>query len=401
MKQFYKKNYLMLLITVIALLGGVSEASAKKKDPYSKYNASWMAGNWGVTHVVNGGYKLDAAADSSDWVAGAEEIVKKLPSITHVITFLSHPAQGYLYTLRDNDNVDIASEIHKDMVPSRKNEQIIFDVIDVYRRAGIKVILYINTVGPGTVYNRERDGDITKAWKTYYNSKWNGDEGAAWRDLVHGYVTRLDGLVDGYWLDNVGGMPGDFSDFVTMLRSVDPTLSIGMNRAPKYFTDKKGDYLYVDSDGKGDKNETDYKIIRYGANNQYENFTSGHVSPLAHGAPPNSWAYEEYTLPEMAKTPWDSFHGNYVLKHSWVPIRTAWHTSSSDLVFEVEQAYRFVRRITDGGAAMTWATTQVNGKMKSDEMKIMAEINNRMSQKQKEDYQPYKRPKGASLVGSK
>ena len=400
MKQFYKKNYLMLLITVIALLGGVSEASAKKKDPYSKSKVNWMAGSWGVTHVVNGGYKLDGAAavDGVDWVAGAEEIVDELPSITHVITFLTHPAQGYLYTLRDNNNVDIAAEIHEDMVPLQKNDQIIFDVIDVYRAAGIKVILYINASGPTTIFNKERDGDVATAWKRYYNKKWDGDEGAAWRDLIRGYAERFDGLVDGYWLDQVGGLPGKLSDFVDMLHSVDPTLSIATNQGITYFTNKNGDYLYVDSDGKGDDNDTNYKIVKYRATNEYEDYTSGHVSPLGHGAPPNSWAYEEYTFPDMVKKPWDTYKGKSVLKHAWVPIRKTWHTTYSDLMFEKEQAYRFVRSITDGGAAITWATTQVYGHMTSEEMKIMKEIDNRMSQKHKEDYVPYKKPKGASLV---
>ena len=48
---------------------------------------------------------------------------------------------------------------------------------------------------------------------------------------------------------------------------------------------------------------------------------------------------------------------------------------------------------------MTWSTTQKKGYMTADEMDIMVEINNRMTQDPKPDYEAYKRPEGAYLVG--
>ena len=67
---------------------------------------------------------------------------------------------------------------------------------------------------------------------------------------------------------------------------------------------------------------------------------------LGQGAPPNSWAYEEYTIPDMVNAPWDNFEGkNDVLKHAWFPIRARWSVARTSLVFEVEQAYRFTRKI--------------------------------------------------------
>jgi len=401
------KLTVLILMTTASLFGcdsGSSGSSESDSDSdtttsaYSEYNASWLAGSWGITQRVDGGYKLDASASKSDWIAGANEIVANMPSIGHVITSFTHPAHAYLFTLRENNNVDVAA-IHADMVPTLANEQIIFDVIDVYREAGIKVILYLNAAGPSMASSRG-DDDIQEAWETYYNSEWDGDEGAAWRNLVLGYAERFDGLVDGYWLDNVSNLPGDLSDFIAMLRSVDPTLAIGVNKSKNYFTDDDGDYLYVDTDGLDDEDETDYKIVKHAVNNEYTDFTSGHVTPLGQGAPPNSWAYEEYTIPDMVETPWDTYGGSsYALKHAWFPIRDSWSGSTADLVFEVEQAYRFTRTITDGGAAMTWSTTQSKGYMTADEMEIMVEINDRMTQSPKEDYIEYERPEGAYLLG--
>jgi len=399
------KLTVLLFMTTASLWGCGSESSessestsATEASTYSQYNANWLAGSWGVTQRVDGGYKLDASADNSDWVAGANEIVANIPSVGHVITSFTNPAHAYLFTLRDNNNVDVAA-IHPDMVPTLANEQIIFDVIDIYREAGIKVILYLNAAGPSMASERG-DSEIQEAWETYYNSEWDGDEGAAWRNLVLGYAERFDGLVDGYWLDNVSKLPGDLSDFIAMLRSVDSTLAIAVNKNKTYFTDDDGNYLYVDTDGLDDDDETDYKIVKHAVNNEYTDFTSGHVTPLGQGAPPNSWAYEEYTIPDMVTTPWDTYDGSsYALKHAWFPIRDSWSGSSADLVFEVEQAYRFTRTITDAGAAITWSTTQKRGYMPTDEMEIMVEINDRMTQSPKEDYVEYERPEGAYLVG--
>ncbi|MHA2939046.1 hypothetical protein ACXJY6_12235 [Vibrio sp. RC27] len=364
----------------------------------SDYLASWLEGSWGITQRVDGGYKLDASAGSSDWQAGAEEIVANIPAAGHVITSFTHPAHAYLFTLRTNNNIDVAA-IHPEMVPAIEHEQIILDVIDIYRDAGKKVILYLNAAGPSMAEERG-DPEIQEAWEDYFNDEWDGDEGAAWRNLVLGYAERFDGLVDGYWLDNASNLPGELSEFIEMLRSVDPTLAIAVNKSKAYFTDEDGNFLYVDSDGTDDEDDSDYKIVKHVPLNEYGDFTAGHVTPLGRGAPPNSWGYEEYTIPDMAETPWESYDGsNNTLKHGWFPIRNSWSGSNADLVFEVEQAYRFVRTITDDGAAMTWSTTQTDGYMTSDEMDIMIEINDRMTQSPKADYAEYVRPEGAYLVG--
>jgi len=405
---------LLMLMTVTILVGcgssGSSDDEAESTSTVdssetdetvssdSEYTANWMAGAWGITQRVDGGYKLDASAESSDWQSGAEEIVANIPAADYVITSFTHPAHGYLFTLRTNDNVDV-SAIHPDMVPTLENEQIILDVINIYRAAGKKVLLYLNSAGPSMAEDRG-DTEIQEAWDAYYNDEWDGDEAAAWRNLALGYVERFNGLVDGYWLDNSRNLPGEVSDFVAMLRSVDPDLAIAVNYDQHYFTDDEGNYLYVDTDGLDDDDETDYKIVKHVVTNEYMDFTNGHVTPLGRGAPPNSWAYEEYTIPDMIETPWDTYDGSqYALKHGWFPIRDSWSGSNAELMFGVEQAYRFVRTITDGGAAMTWSTTQKRGYMSADEMDIMIEINNRMTQDPKPDYDAYERPEGAYLVG--
>lgn len=409
LKNKIKFNVLTLMI-MVNLTACVSDTmspntSKIKTNESSKYRASWMAGKWGITHRVDGGKKLDASARKSNWVAGAKEIVANVPAADYVITSFTHPAHGYLYTLRDNPNVNVAVEIHPDMVPSLKNEQIILGVIDVYKKAGKKVILYLNSAGPMQA-SEKKEPQIRKAWLAYVDRKWNGDIGAAWRNLAEGYAKRFKGLVDGYWLDNsrnIAGGKDQIPAFVEMLRGVDPDLLIGVNYKSNYFKNKKGKYLKVASDGIDDKNDTPYKIVRHEVTNEFMDFTNGHITPMRRTvAPPNSWAYEEYTLPHMIEKPWDTYNGEkYALKHAWFPMRFSWSGSRSKLMFDTEQAYRFVRKITDGGAAITWSTTQKNGYMPDEELAIMSEISKRMLEEPKPDYVPYVRPKGAHLVGEK
>jgi hypothetical protein len=363
-------------------------------------NALFLSGSWGVRFNLNGGYRLDNSS-TDDWVAGAQEIVDNLPAVGHVITNFTHPAHGYYYTLRDNPYVDIANEIHPDMVPTLDNEQIILDVITVFKNSGKKVILYLNGAGPGHLQgSTDREFEILAAWETYYNTEFAGDEGLAWRTLVKGYVERFEGLVDGYWLDNLSNLPGELSDFVAMIREVDPDVAIATNLTKSYIEDADGENILVDSDATDDDDPTDYRVFFLEANDPYMDFTAGHPTPLGQGAPPNSWAYEEFSFPLITENPWSSYDGSkQTLKHYFAPIRDRWSVASADLVFEEEQAYRFVRTFTDPGATITWSTTITDGSITADEMLIMQEVNDRMLQSPKPDYIPYVRPEGAYLVG--
>lgn len=80
-------------------------------------------------------------------------------------------------------------------------------------------------------------------------------------------------------------------------------------------------------------------------------------------------------------------------------MRETWSTGTP-MVFEVEQAYRFTRKITDAGAGITWSTTEKDGYIRAEDMEMMLEIEDRMSQKRKPDYEVYERPRGAKLLNN-
>lgn len=375
-----------------SITGSINQAS---------HPADWLAGSWGITFPIYGGERLDSEVSGGyDYIAGAQEIVDKLPAVGHIITNLSNFAKSYYFTLRGNENVDIATEIDESFVPSMENEAIIFEVMQKFKDAGKKNILYISTN-----YFDRLDDKTQALWKAYYTNKFAGDEYLAYRDLIQGFIVRVKDYADGYWLDTTAELDGDgyIADFVQMIRDADPGCAISASPKGAYFT-KNGEFLKVDSDGIEDEDERDYKIVSFEGVNNYQDFTSGHVTPLGQGAPPNSWAYEEFTMPAMVENPWDEYDGKKILKHAWFPMRDKWHVSSANLIFGTEDAYRFTRTLVDAKAGVTFATTIDSkrgrkGYMMAEEMAIMKEINDRLLSNPMPDYEPYVRPEGAFLVG--
>ncbi|MDO7172421.1 T9SS type A sorting domain-containing protein [Mariniflexile sp. AS56] len=390
------------MLTSTYYIDTISGSSDQTAPTPTLANAAFLSGSWGVRFNLPGGYNLDDESNF-DWVAGAQEIADNLPAVGHVITNFTHPAHGYYYSLRGNPYVDVATEIHPAMVPSLENEQIILDIINVFKSSGKKVILYVNGGGPSNIQGASDaiETEISAAWESYCNTKFGGDQALGWRTLARGYFERFKGLVDGYWVDNLSSLRAvEVGPFLNMIRDVDPNIAIASNLDKSYIEDENGNRILVDSDGTNDQDPTDYKVFFLEANDPYMDFTAGHPTPLGQGAPPNSWAYEEYSFPLITENPWSTYdNSKLTLKHYFAPIRQQWSVARADLIFEVEQAYRFVRTFTDAGAAITWSTTISDGFITDDEMAIMQTINDRMVQSPKPDFIPYARPEGAFLNG--
>jgi hypothetical protein len=362
--------------------------------------SSWLEGSWGVTFPIYGGERMDNEITNNDYdyIAGAQEIVDELPSVGHVITNLTQFANSHYFTLSSNTNVNVANEIYPGIVPNSGNDQILFDVMQIFKNSDKKIILYIST----SFFFRADTANtaIKPAWVTYYTNNFGGDEYAAYRNLMEGFIEQVKDYADGYWLDTVDGLNtrGKLDDFVAMIRATDPTAMVTTNKGKSYFSG-----IEVDSDGFDDSDPIDYKIVSHEPLNNLQDFTHGHVTPIGQGAPVNSWGYDEYTIPDMAANPWFNYNGTDVLRHAWFPVRERWHVPTFDLVYGLEQAYRFTKKVVDAGAAITWATTTdpgyvTAGYMMADEMSIMKEIHNRLLSNPVLNYEPYVRPECAYLV---
>jgi len=389
----------------IDTIAGTTNQEQGEEVEQGEQPADWLQGSWGVTFPFYGGERLDSEVSGGyNIVAGAHQLVDELPTVGHIITNLSYFAHSHYFTLSGNNNVNVATEIHPDVVPNVDNDELIFDVLDVFKNNNKKIILYISTNYFG---NAASDNvAIQTGWTNYYTNEFAGDEYAAYENLVAGFIEQVKDYADGYWLDtaDILGADNKLEDFVAMIKGIDPTAVVAVNYQKNYVRDSQSQHIFVDSDGDDDIDDTDYRIILHETLNNLEDFTHGHITPLGQGAPPNSFGYEEYTIPNMIAEPWSEYGDKLTLKHGWFPIRDRWHVPTVDLVFETEQAYRFVKSITDGGAAITFANTVEfngleSGYMSADEMTIMKEINDRLQMDIIPDYEPYVRPEGAFLVG--
>lgn len=167
--------------------------SIDNPDLTSANTTEWLAGSWGITYPVFGGERLDEEVENDyDYRAGAQEIVNELPAVGHIITNLSYFAHSYYFTLRQNDNVDIANEIHESLVPSLENEQIILDVLQTFKDADKKIILYISTN-----YMVRASDEAQAAWLAYYTKEFAGDEYLAYEQLIQGFIERFKDYADG------------------------------------------------------------------------------------------------------------------------------------------------------------------------------------------------------------
>ncbi|MBU3012078.1 DNRLRE domain-containing protein [Polaribacter vadi] len=361
--------------------------------------ASWMSGKWGVRFTVQGGSKLDAVvAAGANYNNGVKQIADTLKTVGYVISNLTNNAHGYHYTLRNHPYIDIANEIHPDFVPSLENEQIIIDALQAFKDSGKKVILYIASDGPSASGGTPNNAEYKAAWQAYYNENFDGQEGPAWRNLCQGFVERFNdlGLVDGFWVDHATSLPGGVTNFVNMLKAVNPNFAITVNYGKRYFQNEDLSYRYVSSNGIG--MSANHKVVNlWPTGGAYNDFTAGHPTPLATGAAPNSWGYEELTLEETKDVPWVSFDNKMMLRHFWTPMRQNWTSTNSiyPVLFDTEQAYRFVRSLTDAGGAHSWANTVTSGAITQEEFEMFKTIDERMQQSQKPDYEAYVRPIGA------
>lgn len=256
-----------------------------------------------------------------------------------------------------------------------------------------------------TNYFVRASDEVKAAWQAYYTNKFSGNEYLAYENLIQGFIERFKDYANGYWLDTTTLIndDGKLQDFIHMIKNTDPTAIVSANQDKNYFNINDVNIL-VDSDGLNDLDDTDYRIVLHEPLNAFQDFTNGHVTPISSGAPVNSWAYEEFTLPNMMNEPLINSYGKTTLKHAWFPIRALWHSPRQPLIFDVEQAYRFIKNITDADASITFATTTsqgntaIPGHLMGDEMDIMKEINTRLQMNIPPPPEEYVRPEGASLV---
>lgn len=349
------------------------------------------------------GVSLNVWMNDTNYYAdsAAAEIVRELPVVGHVIANLSGFALGSRFMIRGNTRVDIAKEIHPNIVA--ESEERAINAYKTIHKSGKRLILYI-----AAEHFKKLGGEEREAWLSYCNREFNGDEGAAYRHVIQGFIERTREFADGYWLDHVSPGTTDLAKLVGAIRDVHPDAIVTLNDNFSWIYLGNGEHLRVDSDGINDEDTTDYLVILYENWNNLSDITCGHVG---HG-PLTSWSYDEKALPNIEENIWSygiRYNTGYpVLKHLWFPIRHKYHASNVSIAQNIELMYRWTRRVIDAGGAMTWSTTpelrkwpnlNPRGTMMPDEMELMKELQKRLLSSPMPDYEPYVRPEGAYFVG--
>ncbi|KQC28676.1 carbohydrate-binding protein [Flagellimonas eckloniae] len=390
------KTILFLTLMLLSITG-----YAQVTDPNTK--VQWLEGSWGVRLYVRGGAELDQyISNGYDYVAGAQEIIAKYPTIGHVLTNMTQNARTNKFTLRYNPNVHAVTGlpnfvINEDFVPTLANEQVIIDVINVCKQAGKKVLLYLNCKEFTAV---DTSGAAEQDWIDYYDQYFNGDEYAARTNLMEGYMKRFKALgVDGYWLD-AAAMNERNLQLVAMMRALDPDMIFSINTDKSVFKNPDGSNMVVVKDDCNDgANHDNYGVIKYAMNDVEGDFTGGHIFPLGQGGRGDSWAHDEFTIADIQEDNYQLFEGKKILKHMFLPMRDQWSVASATLQMTDEIAYRMTKKITMAGGAVTFSCTTTDGTIKDDEDAILTYVNQKMAENNPVNYPPYVRPACAVLQG--
>ncbi len=390
--RLFSKMKTVVLLTFLMLCSDIISAQTSE--------VPWMEGSWGVRLIIRGGKDLDTfVTNGYDYVEAARRIVRDYPTIGHVMTNFTNNANSSLFLLRENPDIpNLASQLHERFFPSIENEQIIFDVIQVFKDAGIKVILYIN-------HQPSMEDGTTAQINSWNNYTGGTNKFQYFEDICVGFAKRFDGLIDGYWIDNFGGLA---ESIPVKDRFINALLAAHTIQKPVIATNWKKSYfsgITVDSDGPDERDPDNYKVIKYQANDMWSDYTHGHVTSIGgQNAPSNSFGYDEFTLPDfdISGVTVSAESGKTQVKHMFVPIRRRWSVNNPiidyPIMYDNDQAYRFVKRITDAGGAITFSTTITDGGLPMpDENAVLKHVNAQMEANA--DYVPYVRPAGAFLVG--
>ncbi|MDW5290822.1 hypothetical protein [Formosa sp. PL04] len=186
-------------------------------------------------------------------------------------------------------------------------------------------------------------------------------------------------------------------DYADIIQAPDPGCSLRLNQGNQIYKDDNNDRIWIASDGISDTDLTAYPVIKNKTSTGQNDFISSHVTSHSLGAPSNSWGYEELTITEMVENPWAPLGNKQGLDHSWLAINPLCHIPTQPLVFDLEQAYRFVRRIIDAGTAITFANTTDYRSPNASEMKIGYSLPHQIFPKPCEKY--YKQ-RGGCIGGS-
>lgn len=335
-----------------AEIDNLTVTAAETRPP----ETNWMSGKWGIGFRINADRKTNI--ENYD-VSALVSQVQAIGGVEYVLFNLSDAAHGDAYLAPHS----VLTVINPSATPNNDRD-LFMELAQGFQAAGIKVIAYCATQGPAMLkHGAEKAYDSVDEGGGVFSSvamdNWSnyvlgvyGDTDietfkTAYAEVIIGeYAQRYGTLIDGWWFDHAGlGNIPLLHDIVT---SHNPNTVISFNN---------GQHIPLTNN-----------------NPDYENFTSGHPTPIAQV--PASDLANLPMLVSLEGTPDGYFDdaSRKSLGHMFMPMQTRWNSGA--IVWTLEQAVDWQGRALNAGGAWTWNvdTDDVNSQLALPQVAFMESI---------------------------
>ena len=295
---------------------------------------NWMSGKWGIGWRINADGKTNIENYN---VSALVSQVQAIGDVEYVLFNLSDAAHGDAYLAPHS----VLTAINPGSTPNNDRD-LFMELAQGFQAAGIKVIAYCATQGPAMLKHGakvaydsvDEGGGVFSSvamdnWSDYVLSVYGDTEIETFKTayaevIIDEYAQRYGTLIDGWWFDHAGH--GNIPLLHDIVTSYNPNTVISFN--------------------------TGQHIPLTNNNPDYENFTSGHPTPIARV--PASDVANLPMLTSLEGTPDGYFYdgARRSLGHMFMPMQTRWN--SGDIVWTLEQAVDWQGRATNAGGAWTW-----------------------------------------------
>ena len=338
----------LLLVWGLYAFANSAEAQIPKAD--------WMSGTWGM------GWRINADNKTNIENYNVSTLVSQLQAIggvEYVLFNLSDAAHGDAYIAPHS----VLTALNPGSTPDNDRD-LFMELAQGFQAAGIKVIAYAATQGPAMLKHGaekaydsvDEGGGVFSSvamdnWSNYVAGVYGNTTVDTYKQayaevIIDEYAQRYGTLIDGWWFDHAG--LGNIPLLYDIVTAYNTNTVIAFN--------------------------TGQHIPLTNNNPDYENFTSGHPTPIAQA--PASSLLNMPMLNSIEGTP-DGFFddaGRKSLGHMFIPMQETWNSGA--IVWTVDQAADWQERAIKAGGAWTWNvdTDDVNSQLALPQVVFLGDV---------------------------
>ncbi|BAJ00350.1 PPC domain-containing protein [Shewanella violacea] len=346
-------NNKILCILCTLILGLISAPKVHATES----KAVWMEGKVGVGFRINADRKDNIENYDVDTLVNQ---IKTIDGISYVIFNLSDAAHGDAYLAPHS----ILTTLNPDSTPNADRD-LFGELAKAFHAAGIKVIAYAATQGPamlkhGAAYAFDGVQDANGHWSSKSMTNWakwvTNKYGSASDDnykkayaevIIAEYAQRYGSLIDGWWFDHSSCANIPLLHKIT--KAANPAVILAFNKGQK--------------------------VPLINNNPGYEDYTSGHPTPLRRSTVSNDINLPMVESIEASSNGYvDDGAGHKSLGHMFMPLGNTWNSGLS--VWPLSKAVDWITRVNNACGAWTWnvATQDTNSKLADHAITFMNDV---------------------------